>query len=551
MLFRSVVFILINTYINGEWIRPVLKAYFVVVSAILSIIFISDLELYSYWGFRLDSTPFFYLKSPANAAASVPLSMMIILPIAMIICGVLYYEFLKLSICKVYRHVKNLVAAPLYYLLILGVLFVFIRGGVTVSTMNLGKVYFSPKQELNHAAINPAFSLMYSLTKTNDFAKEYRFYDEGTSLEYFTKLKDTNDNSLKPDSLSLLNTRRPNIVMIVLEGFSGTAIEPLGGEKGITPNLNSYFDEGVAFTNFYANSFRTDRGLVSILSGYPAQPNNSIMKYPAKVQSLPSITKSLRKNGYSTEFIYGGDADFTNMRGYFISAGMQKVIGDKDFPITDRLSKWGVNDGKMFEYVYDNIQNTPDKSKPFIKFFLTLSSHEPFEVPMSRHEDKYLNSLAYTDSCLGVFIDKMKMTEDWENTLVVILPDHAVKYPYNILNSDPERYHIPMVWIGGAVSEPRIISELGSQNDLAATLLAQLNIEHSEFDFSKDIMNPNNPKFAYFSFNNGIGMVTDTARFVFDCNADKIELKENDENHILENSVKAFVQELYNDLGRR
>ena len=162
-------------------------------------------------------------------------------------------------------------------------------------------------------------------------------------------------------------------------------MESLGGIPGVMPNLEKIASEGILFTNFYANSFRTDRGLTSILSGYPAQPTASIMKYPAKSQSLPGISKSLRKAGYDTQFLYGGDADFTNMRSYFISMGMDNIVCDRDFPLSQRLSKWGVPDDVTFEKFYSLIKE--QSREPFMKMFLTLSSHEPFDVPMNRLED--------------------------------------------------------------------------------------------------------------------------------------------------------------------
>ena len=87
----------------------------------------------------------------------------------------------------------------------------------------------------------------------------------------------------------LFNTERPNIIMIILESFSSHLMETLGGEPGIAVNMDEFAKEGILFTHFYANSFRTDRGLVSIISGYPAQPTTSIMKYTRKTQSLPFL----------------------------------------------------------------------------------------------------------------------------------------------------------------------------------------------------------------------------------------------------------------------
>ena len=77
----------------------------------------------------------------------------------------------------------------------------------------------------------------------------------------------------------------------------------------------------------------------------------------------------------------------------------------------------------MFEKFYSLIKE--QSREPFMKMFLTLSSHEPFDVPMNRLEDKYLNSIAYTDSCVGDFVEKLKRLPVWDNTLIVFVADHA------------------------------------------------------------------------------------------------------------------------------
>lgn len=542
---------LISVWKEGDWLRKAFAVYLGVISAVIAIVFVSDLELYTYWGFRLDSTPLFYLKSPANAAASVPFAMMFLMPLMMSLTGVAIYQGMKRTVRLTVGSESPLsqrFAQSGILLLTLGMLFIPIRGGFSVSTMNVGKVYYSSDMLLNHAAINPMFSLMSSLSKEDDFSSQYRFMENDQADKYFALLQDSAVPAEQEETF--LTTTRPNVILIVLESFSAKIVAPLGGVADVAPTMNRLYDEGIAFTNFYANSFRTDRGLVSLLSGYPAQPSTSIMKYPAKTQSLPSISGSLKKVGYDLEFLYGGDADFTNMRSYFMSAGFGRIVADTDFPVSDRLSKWGVNDEKTFRYLSESLK-TEKVQQPFMKMFLTLSSHEPFDVPMKRFDDPYLNSVAYTDSCLGVFIDELKASPLWQNTLVILVPDHAMHYPASISISEPARYHIPMIWTGGAVNVARRIETYGSQIDIAATLLHQLQLPHADFTFSKDLFNPNNQPFAYYTFKDGFGILKDSTAFVYDCASDYTILRKNNANSQIENEGKAFLQTLYNDLGSR
>lgn len=465
--------------------------YFLFISVLISIIFTVDLGLYEYWGFRLDATPLFYFfSSPKDAVASVSIWMVLGGIVAMavyavvlyaVFYGILLQKKLLLRMKLPYRRLK--VSGIL--LLMTGLLFIPIRGGFTVSTMNVGKVYFSAEQRLNHAAINPAFSLMESLAKQKDFSKQYRFMEAAEADRLFKDMlepaggggqTEETDSVLQPaDSLhTLFNTQRPDVLFVILESFSSRLMTALGGEPNIAVHLDSLSKEGVLFTNFYANSFRTDRGLVAILSGYPAQPTTSIMKYPRKTQSIPAIAGSLRKAGYGTKYYYGGDADFTNMRSYLMSSGFEDIVSDQDFPVTERLSKWGAHDHLVFNRLLEDLkaeaaEGTAEEKTPHFRVLQTSSSHEPFEVPFRRLENDRLNAFAYTDSCAGDFVRQFRELPQWKNTVIVFVPDHLGAYPEHIDNLSVERYRIPLLMVGGAVREPRRIDVYGSQHDIAAT----------------------------------------------------------------------------------
>ncbi|MBP7871617.1 MAG: sulfatase-like hydrolase/transferase, partial [Parabacteroides sp.] len=492
---------LLSVWIPGRYITFILKGYFFIVACIISLIFVVDIALYPYWGFRLDATPLFYLQSPSDALASAPASTLILQTLVFVVYTYGIFWALKRFVLPLMpeQYVKKMFSNSVQLVLLGGILFIPIRGGVTTSTANVGMVYFSKNQFLNHSAINPCFSFLASLSKQQDFAAQYNYFSESQRSKIFKKLT----NQPQGDSIpELLTTKNPNIILILMESFSANAIEVLGGEAGVTPNINRLSKEGILFSNMYANSFRTDRGIVAVLNGYLAQPTTSIMKYPAKSQTLPSIAKSLQKKGYTSDMLYGGDINFTNMQSYFFSSGYSKVTADRDFPLKSRLSKWGANDDITFAHLYQSMTDNSRK-EPFFSTFLTLSSHEPFEVPYNRLKDPYLNSVAFTDSCLGDFIDKLKKLPLWNNTLIVLVSDHGFRYPASVKEHDPKRYHIPMLWLGGAIKEPRVIANYGNQTDLAATLLYQLDLPHKEFTFSNNMVDSLQPAYAFYSYNNG------------------------------------------------
>lgn len=541
---------LLSVWIPGRYITFILKGYFFIVACIISLIFVVDIALYPYWGFRLDATPLFYLQSPSDALASAPAGTLILQTLVFVVYTYGIFWAINRFVLPLMpeQYVKKMFSNSVQLVLLGGILFIPIRGGVTTSTANVGMVYFSKNQFLNHSAINPCFSFLASLSKQQDFAAQYNYFSESQRSKIFKKLT----NQPQGDSIpELLTTKNPNIILILMESFSANAIEVLGGEAGVTPNINRLSKEGILFSNMYANSFRTDRGIVAVLNGYLAQPTTSIMKYPAKSQTLPSIAKSLQKKGYTSDMLYGGDINFTNMQSYFFSSGYSKVTADRDFPLKSRLSKWGANDDITFAHLYQSMTDNSRK-EPFFSTFLTLSSHEPFEVPYNRLKDPYLNSVAFTDSCLGDFIDKLKKLPLWNNTLLVLVSDHGFRYPASVKEHDPKRYHIPMLWLGGAIKEPRVISNYGNQTDLAATLLYQLDLPHKEFTFSNNMVDSLQPAYAFYSYNNGFGFIDTTGVSVYDCESEKpLIIKPEAGNEIRLNNGKALLQTLYDDLGSR
>lgn len=508
------------------------------------LVLVSDLFLYKYWGFRLDATPLFYLSSPKDAAASgTAKEYLSALLLFSLFLGGSVWAYLKLH-KRFFSFSGKAYVALLPLLLLGGVMFIAIRGGVGVSTMNAGRCYFSKDIFLNHAAINPTWNFISACFSSKRFDDQYRFMPDEEAHERLLPLLPVEGDST---TIRLLRDTRPDVIFIIMEGIGSNVIETLGGEKGVAPNLNRLMEEGVLFTRFYANSFRTDRGLVSILSGYPAQPTSSVMKYPAKTQNMAKIPLSLKQAGYDLAFFYGGDDNFTNLHSYLVTSGFEKIITEKDFGHSEMSTKWGAYDHVVLNRLLKDIDE--ETRRPFFKAILTLNSHEPFDVPMRRLEEPYLNSVAYTDSCLGAFVDQLRQRELWNNLLLVILPDHAYRYPADLSSSCVARHEIPMLWLGGALKQqPMRVDTVCSQLDLARTLLSQMDLPADDFIFSKDIFGQRTHKFAYYAFPDGFGMIDHRGVAIFD-NASGAPQECDNDTLLL--AGKAFLQCLYDDLAKR
>lgn len=561
-------------WLKRDLVKPIMNIYFIIASLFITCSFLLNASLYPYWKYPLDSTPLFYFfTSPADAIASVSIWQVILSIVILIVLTIGVWFTLRMRGEKRQQYSRYSYGyggfgsgkrnrfddfdrhrgrTSIILLLLTGLLFLPIRGGITVSTMNTGQAYYSQNAYLNHSAVNPLFSLLESITHQEDFASQYRFMKDKEADKIFATMTSTSDENTYP----LLNEATfkkgtPDILIVIMESFASDIIPSMGSYKDVAVCLDSIAQQSILFTRFYANSFRTDRGMVSILSGYPAQPTTSIMRYPRKTSQLPSIARNLAKyKNYKTTYYYGGDADFCNMRSYLVSQGYQHIISDANFPIEDKLSKWGVPDHIVAARMMEDIKAQQNEKRPMLRILQTSSSHEPFEVPYHRLKDKRLNAFAYTDSVMGAIVREYRKLPRWKNTLIVFVPDHVGGYKENLNDHDRSRYQIPLILAGGAISRPMKVGIIGSQHDIAATLLGQLGVEHREFTFSKNMMSDATPKFAFFAVNDAFGIVSEENSLIYDNRAKRIVYDKGEKGFNLKRG-QAYLQKLYDDLSRK
>ena len=529
LIILPVVVLLISYFFNKFPLRKVLTPYFVIVAIVLALIFVADTILYGFWGAKLDANDLIYAAKPKDMLASLPLWATLL---AFLVVGLFAWLYLWLL-----RRATPVALPPrpnklpmLFYILVAGLVFLGMRGGISESTANPSYAYFSQHPFCNHAALNPTFNIFHSLFKVQDLSKEY---DKLPEEQVSALIGD----SLNPDSTltdTLLRIDRPNILLIIWEGAGIGMV----GSDTVAPNLHRYKQDGVYFSNCHANSYRTDRGLISVLSGWLGLPTTTLMKRPDLCRKLPSIAASLKEAGYSTSITYGGDIDFTNMRLYFSETGFSSVKGGDVFPSSQRTSAWGIPDHFLLT------SELIPADRPFLSTALTLSSHEPWEVPMHRLDDYRRNAFAYTDSCIGVLVEQLRNTPLWDSLLVIIVPDHGIPFREGMSTSDVEVAHIPMLWLGGAVRSPRTIDCLMSQSDLAATLLAQMNLPIKGFPFSRNVMGityDQKKQFAMHSDKNCLNLILPEGSFFYDCVSGTLQPA--DDNRRL--FVEALLQRLY------
>ena len=529
--------------------RWTLKPYFLLIAIALALAFVADSSLYPFWRFKLDITCLSYLSTPTDAMASVSTGYLLLRIFLIVVAAWLIYKaymqpYHRLLLTSRRRGPRRRWRETYIYIALLPVIVIGIRGGISESTTNIGQAYFSQKQFLNHSAVNPVFSFFASFEKSANHLPNYHFMDDREAQRIVNNYYNT--QSLNPDTL--LNTRRPNVVVVLMESCGGIFTR-LEGRTDVMPRLNALMDEGISFDSCYANSWRTDRGTVCTYSGYPSFPTSSVMKMPSKTRFLPGLAQSLADEGYQTHYVYGGDINFTNMRSYLISTGFDKLTWKKDYPKEQQyMSEWGVHDHVTFQTVSSLAQEYAAEQQPFFIGFSTLSSHQPWTVPVEKFDDEVLNAFYYLDQCIGQFVDSLRQTPLWENLLVVLLPDHGFAYG-GISEQHRSHNHIPMVWVGGAVKEPRHFNRVCNQTDLPATLLGQMGISHDDFCYSRDVMSRSYKcPIAVHTYNNAISVIDSTGFAIYDLDSRNVIVAEGSESGRLIGVGKAVLQMATSDL---
>lgn len=528
----------IGLFTQNRWTEKILKTYYIIIALLIVVITEVDSTLYPFWHFKLDSSVFLYTDKPKEAMASVSACFIIKHVFsAIVLATMLIATYFKVIRIKKARQGGKVLLSALH-LVIIAALVIAARGGLGKGTNNVSEAYYCDNQYLNHAAVNPVFNFLYSLGKTEDFGSEAHYFTDKECEHITTPIYDQG----KGEPADILIKKNPDILLIIWEGGNWYMLD----NQKAGPNTMILSKEGIDFTECYANSFRTDRGQMSLLSGWPAIPKTSLMKIPQKCEHIAALPRHLLDKGYETCFWYGGDISFANTGGYMHQAGFQRTVSDKDFRKKDMATDWGVYDRTLFDkFAEDYMKRGDGKSFDCI---MTLSSHEPWQVPLDKFSDERLNAFYYTDKCIGELIARLKKSPKWKNLLVIITADHGVaSSEYGSLN-DPHITHIPMIWTGGAVKKTCAVDKIMNQTDLPATLLGQLCISHEDFPFSRNVCSKSyDYPSAIHVYNGGISFVDSTGYTTYDIDGERAIFNADAER---EKKAKACLQLIYKKTAR-
>jgi phosphoglycerol transferase MdoB-like AlkP superfamily enzyme len=479
---------------------------------------IADPELYRQWGSRFNNQVLVYVSHPLEMAISsgatqwgktIPMALGLIL--VLFIFG---RWIIKLSAKKIEYSKQQLISLIVCSLLS----FLFIRGGVGVTTISQSSAIFSNKRFYNATAINGFWNALYYLVYRVDQIYDQKYFPFD-SKQVAKEIENQFQNS---DSIPDLTEQKDvNVIVVLLESFTASASQYFTDSNNLTPNLDRIAKSSLSFKQCYASGNRTDKGIVSVVSGYPTQPASSIIVFPDKMAKLPSMVKAFVNRGYKSDFYYGGDADFASMKAYMLMQGFQTIIDKSNFEKNELNSKWGAHDENLYKKF---LNDKKGKKTPFFSVLLTLSSHEPYEVSKDYQiQDKsewkpFKNSIMYADECLNDFIESCKKQDWYKNTLILLVADHGHDIGLqNVLFFGKEKFHIPMVVTGGALNEKYkglAIEDVVSQTIVPKLILNSLEMNSDEFNWQSGIKG--GLSFAQYHYNSGFGRISKESYYLFD-----------------------------------
>ena len=357
---------------------------------------------------------------------------------------------------------------------------------------------------VNTLILNSAWSVTHAVYGMRHEARSSEIYGQMSEAEILGELRSAKESLgdsrpllANPDIPTLIAqqaTHRPqrplNLVIILQESLGATFVESLGGVP-VTPQLEKLKNEGWWFEQLYATGTRSIRGIEAVVTGFPPTPAQAVVKLQLAQRDFASLASILGQHGYESEFIYGGEAHFDNMRAFFTNNGFNRVTEEKDYVKPVFTSSWGVSDEDLFNKTHERLNDKHKDGKPSFTLVFTSSNHAPFEFPDGRIElyeqpkGTDNNAVKYADYAMGKFFEQAKASAYWQDTVFVVVADHDIRVRGDSL-VPIERFHIPGLILGADI-QPRRVKTVASQIDLAPTLLSLMGVDAEHPMIGRDL----------------------------------------------------------------
>lgn len=503
-------------YLVGDRrILKVLKLLVVIEIFLYCAMAFGDAALYTEWHTKLSWKALAHFRHPSEVFSSASAYLTVLFFSTTLVIGAIYaafyvrfihlHAFYRLKVIRK-RALPGLVLFPVIGFLI----FTGIRGGWKRFPISLSIAYYSRHSVLNDAAVNPAWYLLHDVRQETLNVNENPYH--WMKPEAAAQIVDSLFQYRRDTTVKVLTTDRPNIMLFILESWPRDMVR-VPGHPEVAPVMDSLIRQGIYFDSCYATGYVSDEGIPGILSAFPTSADVSILTEPQKTLRLPALNEVLDSVGYHSGFIYGGQLDFGNIRSYVYNKKFGVVKSGRDFPMTLPRGALGVPDAVMAAQAADIVDAAP---RPFFYCWYTLSTHPPYDNPENQwltyggEQKPLINTLHYADSSLGLFFSRIRDKPWYHNTLFVFVSDHSHATQFGEPAQHRDRNAIPLLFYGDVIKPEwrgRVMHRVTSQLDIAATLLAQMNLSAGQFPWSKDAFNPYAPEFAAINYLTGSGFV--------------------------------------------
>ncbi|KGK21494.1 hypothetical protein DC58_16445 [Vibrio navarrensis] len=394
--------------------------------------------------------------------------------------------------------------------------------------LNPAMVAFSSDPLVNDLVLNSAYSVFFAINNMKSERSAVQFYgkmDTNRVIE-LVKQSSTKEQYL-PGSLPTLNFnpathqgKKKNLVILLQESLGSRFVGGLGGLP-LTPNLDQLLKEGWSFTQMYATGTRSVRGIEAVTTGFPPTPSRAVVKLSKSQTGFFTIADLLQKQGYHTQFIYGGEAHFDNMKSFFLGNGFEQIVDEPQYDNPEFKGSWGVSDEDLYTKADQEFTRLNQQGKPFFSLVFTSSNHSPFEYPAGKIEpydaqfNTRNNAVKYSDYALGTFFDKAKKSDYWDNTVFIIIADHDARV-YGSQLVPVEHFHIPALILGKDIA-PREDDRLANNLDMPPTLLSLIGVDATTPMIGRDLTKPlaREDERAMMQFDKNFGYLTRDSLVVF------------------------------------
>jgi len=470
-----------------------LKYYFLIVFSILIYIENATLPFIAEYDVRPNYLFVEYLEYPKEVFSTIFAEYKLELLVSFLIIGgfvYLYLKYIKESFIPIF---KSSYAKRIALFIPLGlVLFIGIRSSFGHRPANISDAMYSSNRMLNEITKNSLYSICYAVYVNRQHGskkliKQYGKMDIKEALSRVRKrlnIKNRSEDSpLSRLEMSHFKTKNPkNLVIFLQESLGYQFVEAVGGEKGITPNLNQLAKEGILFRDLYSNGTRSVRGIAGIVAGNFSIPGKGVIKRNKSQKDYFTIASLLKPYGYYTSFIYGGESRFDNMKSWFLGNGFDEIIDEPKFENPSFVGTWGVSDEDVVIRANEEYKKLYSKNQKFASVIFSTSNHSPFDFPDNKIElvngvakKSVKNAIKYADFAIGRFIELAKKEKYYKDTIFVVVADHNIRvYGDDMIPVD--MFHIPAIILGKDI-KPMVYNKIATQPDVLATALDLIGLD--------------------------------------------------------------------------